>query len=53
VTQPDPEMIDIDAILTEMDDLGRALFQAALGRVRVKKLEARVAQLERDLAATR
>lgn len=40
------EPIDLQEIIDEMDELGRAKFDAALGRVKVRKLQARVGELE-------
>lgn len=48
-TNPD---ISVDEVLQEMEPLGRALFDAALGRVRVQRLQARIDQLERQGGAT-
>jgi hypothetical protein len=43
VTQPS---IDLGEILEQMDELGRAKFDAALERVKAIKLQARVDELE-------
>jgi hypothetical protein len=40
--------IDVNEVLEELDPLGKALFDAALGRVRVRKLQQRIDQLERQ-----
>lgn len=44
--------IDLNEILAEMDELGRAKFDAALERVKVRKLEERIAELERQHGET-
>jgi BMFP domain-containing protein YqiC len=43
VTQPS---IDLGEILEELDELGRAKFDAALERVKNRKLQARIDELE-------
>lgn len=43
MTQP---QIDLNEIIAEMDELGRAKFDAALERVKVRKLEERIRELE-------
>lgn len=43
-----PDEIDVNEVLEELDQLGKALFDAALGRVRLKKAYARIEQLERQ-----
>jgi len=40
--------IDVAEVLEELDPLGKALFDAALGRVRLKKAYARIADLEQQ-----
>lgn len=40
--------IDVNEVLEELDPLGKALFDAALGRVRLKKAYARIDQLEQQ-----
>jgi hypothetical protein len=40
--------IDANEVVEELDPLGRALFDAALYRVRLKKALARIDQLERQ-----
>lgn len=42
--------INVSEILAELDPLGRALFDGALERVRVRKLTARIDELERQRA---
>jgi hypothetical protein len=49
VSQPGYE-INVNAVLDELDPLGRALFDVALERARVKRLTARVEELERQAA---
>lgn len=44
--------IDLNEILAEMDELGRAKFDAALERVKVRKLEERIAELENQRQAS-
>lgn len=41
-----PPSIDLQEILDQMDELGRAKFDAALERVKSAKLQARVDELE-------
>jgi len=41
-----PDEISVDEILAEMDELGRAKFDVALGRARLKKALARIAELQ-------
>jgi hypothetical protein len=38
--------IDIEEVLAELDPLGRALFDTALGRVRLRKAMDRIRELE-------
>jgi hypothetical protein len=38
--------IDVNEVLAELDQLGKALFDAALGRVRLRKAMERIAELE-------
>lgn len=40
--------IDVNEVLDELDPLGRALFDAALSRVRLRKALARIDELERQ-----
>lgn len=40
--------IDVNEVLEELDELGRAKFDAALGRVRLRKALARIDELERQ-----
>lgn len=40
--------IDVNEVLEELDPLGKALFDAALGRVRLRKAMERIAELERQ-----
>jgi hypothetical protein len=40
--------IDVNEVIEELDQLGKALFDAAVGRVRLKKALARIDQLERQ-----
>lgn len=47
-----PKMLDLDAVLAHMSPLGRAEFDAAVGRARVEELEAENRQLRAQLAAT-
>lgn len=48
MTQPS---IDLGEILEELDELGRAKFDAALERVKNRKLQARIDELEAREAA--
>jgi len=43
-----PDEIDVGEVLEELDPLGRALFDGALGRVRLRKAQARIAELEQQ-----
>jgi hypothetical protein len=43
-----PDEIDVGEVLQELDPLGKALFDAALGRVRLRKAQARIEQLEQQ-----
>lgn len=43
-----PAEIDVAEVIEELDPLGKALFDAALGRVRLRKAMARIEQLERQ-----
>jgi hypothetical protein len=43
-----PAEIDVAEVLEELDPLGKALFDAALGRVRLRKAMERIAELERQ-----
>ena len=40
--------INVNEILEELDPLGKTLFDAALGRVRLRKAMERIAQLEQQ-----
>ena len=40
--------IDVNEVLEELDPLGKALFDAALGRVRLKKAYERITELEQQ-----
>jgi len=40
--------ISVDEVLAELDELGRAKFDAALEKARNRKLQARVDELERQ-----
>lgn len=51
MSQPAGYEIDVQAVLAELDPLGRALFDAALERARVRRLSERIAELEAQLAA--
>lgn len=46
-----PDEIDVGEVLNELDPLGKALFEGALGRVRLRKAAARIEQLEQQVAA--
>lgn len=47
-TRLSPDEIDVAEVIEELDPLGKALFDAALGRVRLRKAMARIEQLERQ-----
>jgi hypothetical protein len=49
VTSPHDADIDVNDVLDELDPLGKALFDAALGRVRLKKAYARITELEQQV----
>lgn len=45
-----PDEVDVGEVLNEMDPLGKALFDAALGRVRLRKAMDRIRELEQQRA---
>jgi len=45
-----PDEIDVNEVLEELDPLGKALFDAALGRVRLKKAYAQLEQCDVRIA---
>lgn len=49
----DDEVLDVQEILALIDPLGKAMFETALERLRVKKLVARVESLEKQVAEQR
>lgn len=40
--------INVSEVIAELDPLGKALFDAALERVRVRRLQERIAELEQQ-----
>lgn len=47
------EQIDLNEVIAEMNELGRALFDAAHARVLLKRMQGRVAELENEKAGAR